>query len=581
MKRLCGFVAFALVAFLLTPASFASAHASFVESDPVDRSVLAKSPVVAELRFSEEVFADASSIQLLQLGSGKTEELRIISADGGRTLLVDLPNLQRGAYILRYTAVDPADLHKTVGAISFGIGVAAPPSQSGQQVDSSWSSIVLRAATNAALLVVVGATVISLLMVSKGRRNLGDVTRIALVSAWVLAAGWVVLLAADVAAVGFDRVRWGSLLFSSDPGRRTLIGLQLALGLWWTVRMLDRRPDRDIQRFIVKILGVIAVGFVVAAAYGGHAGIGGSFIVGFALRVVHLASQGTWIGAIATMWWVVRRDRRMRSLWPDVSRLAAIGLAATGASGLLLSGRVASTVTALLGTTYGRWIVIKFGLVLVLAAVGGRAAWRVRRGFEPRRTSFELVVAGAAVVIAALLAGSAPARGEQFEPLAVANPQIVTSDVRDITVSASIEPARPGPNLVQVRVLETRKPSPGKVENVLLRIVGLDGTTVTERTAAPVNGLVEWSDVDLANPGMFRVEIDVSRPASPVSPFVASWTIDSAPVPRTGRVISTQTWAPFAVILAAFWVLLVSAGWWASRLVGGPAQTFEIADSGR
>jgi copper transport protein len=581
MKRLCGFLVCALVAFVLTPAPFASAHASFVESDPVDGSVLAKSPVVAELRFSEEVFADASSIQLLQLGSGKTEELRIISADGGRTLLVDLPKLQRGAYILRYTAVDPADLHKTVGAISFGIGVAAPPSQSGQQVDGSLLSIVLRAATNAALLVVVGATAISLLMVSKGRRELGQVTLVALVSAWVLAAGWVVLLAADVATVGFDRVRWGSLLFSSDPGRRTLLGLQLALGLWWTVRMLDRRPDRDIQRFIVKILGVIAFGFVVAAAYGGHAGIGGSFIVGFALRVVHLASLGMWVGAIATMWLVVRRDPRMRSFWPDVSRLAAIGIAATGASGLLLSGRVASTVTALLGTTYGRRIVIKFGLVLVLAAVGGVAAWRVRRGLEPRRISLELMLAGAALVVAALLASSAPARGEQFEPLAVANPQIVTSDVEDITVSASIEPARPGPNLVQVRVLETRKPSPGKVENVLLRIIGLDGTTVAERTAVPVNGLVEWSDVDLANPGMFRVEVDVSRPVSPVSPFVASWTIDTAPVPRVGRVISTETWAPFAAILAAFWVLLVSAGWWAGRLVGGPAQIFEIADSGR
>jgi copper transport protein len=581
MKRLCGLLAAILVAFLLTPASFASAHASFVESNPIDGSVLAKSPVVAELRFSEQVLADASSIKLLQLGSDKTEELRIMSAEGGRTLLVDLDKLQRGAYILRYTAVDPADLHKTVGTISFGIGVAAPPSESGQQIDNSWLSIVARVVTNAALLVVVGAAVICLLLVSKGRRDLGQAPRIGLVSAWLLAVGWILLLASDVATVGFDRVRWGSLLLSSDPGRRTLVGLQLALGLWWAARLLERRPDRDVQKFIVRIFATIAFGFVVAAAYGGHAGIGGSFVVGFLLRLVHLGSIGLWIGAVATMWLVSRRDPRMRALWPDVSRLAAVGLAATGASGLLLSGRVASTVTALLGTTYGKRIVIKFALLVVLAAVGGAAAWRVRRGAAPRRVSMELVAAGAALVIAALLAGSAPARGQQFEPVAVSTPQIATSNVQDLTVSASIEPARPGPNLVQVRVLDTRKPSPGKIEDVVLRIIGLDGKTVAERTAAPAGGLVEWSDVDLINPGMFRVEVAVSRPSSPVSPFVASWTIDSAPVPRAGRVISTHTWAPIAAILAALWVFLVGCAWWVARLVAGPSQALEIAGSGR
>ena len=581
MKRLCGLIAGVLVVFLLIPASFASAHASFVESDPVDGSVLAKSPVVAELRFTEEVLADASSIKLLHLGSGTTEELRIISTDGGRTLLVDFPKLQRGAYILRYTAVDPADLHKTVGSISFGVGVAAPPSESGQQVDSSLLSVVLRVVTDAALLLVVGAAVVSLLLVSKGRRDLDHVARVALMSGWVLAAGWVSLLAADVATVGFDQVRWGSLLFSSDPGRRSLVGLQLALGLRWTVRMLTHSSDHDIQRFIVRILGAIALGFVVAAAYGGHAGIGGSFVVGFLLRVVHLTSLGLWIGAVATMWLLVRRDRPARSLWPDISRLAAIGLAATGASGLLLSGRVASTVTALLGTTYGVRVVIKFALTVLVAVIGAIASWRVRRGVEPRALSLELGVAGVALVFAALLAGSAPARGPQFEPIAKPSPQIVTSDVEDLTVSASIEPARPGPNLVQVRVLDTRRPSPGKVEVVSLRIVGLDGNTVAERTATPADGLIEWSDVDLANPGMFRVEVAVSRPASPVSPFVGSWAIDSAPTPRANRVISTRDWAPFAAILAAVWALLVAVGWWVQQLLSRPAQPAEMEAPGR
>ena len=67
------------------------------------------------------------------------------------------------------------------------------------------------------------------------------------------------------------------------------------------------------------------------------------------------------------------RSSLVGKLWPTVSLLACIGLALTGASGLLLSGRVAVTVTALLSTAYGKWIIAKAGLLVVLAVLG---AWR-------------------------------------------------------------------------------------------------------------------------------------------------------------------------------------------------------------
>ena len=141
MKRWCGAALCALSIFFVLPASPVSAHASFVDSNPVDGSVLASLPPVAELQFTEEVLVSASSVRLLHLGSGEETDLTLSTARGGTTLFAEMPTLHRGAYILRFVAVDPADLHKTVGSISFGVGVAAPPSVSGQQVDSSWLSI--------------------------------------------------------------------------------------------------------------------------------------------------------------------------------------------------------------------------------------------------------------------------------------------------------------------------------------------------------------------------------------------------------------------------------------------------------
>lgn len=579
MRRWCGASICAVAVFLTLPAARVAAHAAFIDSNPVDGSVLAVSPTVAELRFTEPVLLTASNVQLLHLGPGTDEDLALSTAHGGTMLLAQMPKLERGAYILRYVVVDPADLHKTVGSISFGIGVAAPPSEAGEQVDSSWLIIALRVLTGGAVLFVGGVVVIAVLLVRGGRRDLGDITRLAVIASAIVAAGWIGLLLADAANVGFRNVQWRSLLLSSDPGRRALIGVQLALGMWWTVRMLHRNGNQAAQWFVVRILAVIVAGFVVAEAYGGHAGIGGSFLVGVSLRAAHLASLCLWIGTVAAMWLLSRRDHRLRALWPAVSTLAAIGLAATGASGLLLSSRVAVTVTALLGTTYGQRVVVKAGLLLVLALLGALAARRIRRGGEPRRLPLELGLAGFAVVIAALLSSSAPARGEQFLPVPDEQPQVVTSDVRDLTVSASIEPARPGPNLVQVRVLDTRRPSPGPIDNVVVRINGGDGSVVAERQGVPTNGVLEWGDVSVANPGTYRVEIDIIRPAAPVSPFVASWTVDPTPVPRVETVLSTRSWAPIAAFLAAGWVILVVAGWWGVRHFGRRLDQPEYADS--
>ena len=573
MRRWCGAAVCAVSVFLILPVSHVAAHAAFIESNPVDGSVIAESPPVAQLRFTEPVLISASSVRLLHLGSSTEDDLALTTDASGTTVLASMPKLPRGAYILRYVVVDPADLHKTVGSISFGIGVAAPPSESGEQVDSSSLSITLRAITDAALLLAVGSIVLGVVMVRNGRREFGDVGRLAVVSSSVVAIGWIGQLAADAATVGFGNVQWGSLLLKSDPGRRALVGVELAIGVWWTVRLLGRAASHSVRWFLVRILGVIAAGFVVAAAYGGHAGVGGSFPAGVLLRALHLGSLCIWIGAVAALWWLAKRDHQLRMFWPSVSSLAAVGLALTGATGLLLSGRVVVTVTALLSTTYGQRIVIKAALLVVLAVLGFFATRRVIRGSGPRRLPLELGIAGCAIVIAALLASSAPARGEQFLAAPTARPQVVTSDLLDLTVSASVEPARPGPNLVQVRVLDTRRPAPGTVEDVTLRIIGGDGSIVAERQGVPDSGVVEWADVSIPNPGSYRVEVDVARPDVPVPPFVASWDIDPAPVPRVDRVISTRSWAPFAAVLAGGWLVLVGLGWWATRYFGRPERS--------
>lgn len=98
---------------------------------------------------------------------------------------------------------------------------------------------------------------------------------------------------------------------------------------------------------------------------------------------------------------------------------------------------------------------------------------------------------------------------------------------------------------------------------VSMRVTGADGTSIAERTGVPVNGLLEWSDIAIPNPGAYRVEVTIVRPAVPISPFVASWNVDGAPVARAKTMLSTRSWAPLAAALAAMWLVIVAIGrWW-------------------
>ncbi|MEI8238257.1 MAG: copper resistance protein CopC [Actinomycetota bacterium] len=549
-----------LVALMVLPASPASAHASVESTTPADGAVVVAAPAFVDIVFSEEVLLAASTVTLIELGPGTQVALPLRAVDGGRTLRATMPAVPTGAYVVRYLAVDPADLHKTVGSISFGVGVEAPPSESGAQLDGSWWSVFAKAVTGGLMIIGVGVVLLMFIDTRRGGRSSARARVLATVSLFGVAVGWIVLFLLDVATVGWRHAQWGKLLLGSDPGRRALVGLELAVGVWWAGRLVQR-ADGAAREFAARVALGISVLFVLAAAYGGHAGIGGMFAVGVIIRFAHLLSLCGWIGVVASLWWLARREPSLPRLWPDVSRVAAVGLAVTGASGLLLSGRVVQTVTALFGSTYGRIVVAKFALVVVLALLGAVAARRVVRGLSPRTVVAEMAVAAAALVLASVLASSAPARGAQFSPPSGAGPQVVTGDVHDLTVNLTVTPARPGENLVTLRVLETRRPTPGVLQSVTFTM-RLAGAVAEQRSGVPKDGVLEWADIKLTNPGTYDVDVAIGRPTAPVPDFTTTVEVAATPVPRAATVVSDREWAPLAAALALVWVLAVAMGRW-------------------
>jgi methionine-rich copper-binding protein CopC/putative copper export protein len=557
----------------LVPAARASAHSSFLGSDPSDGSVLSTGPTVATLRFSESVLKVASEVRLLDVGGGTWQDLPIESRDDGQTLVATLPAMTRGAYILRFVVVDPADLHRTVGSISFGVGVAAPASIGSQTAGDSLLATILRALADVGLFLVVGAAAIAFLAL-RSREGLPEAIRLRLLrigkwATWLTVVMWVALLLVDAVSVGMGNVRWSTLLLGSDPGRRVLIGAQLAVATHWAVRLGGRAREASAIT-VSTVLAAFAVGLVGTAALGGHTAIGGNELAGFALRALHLLALGGWLGSVALGWWVTRGStaRVGRQLWGCVSRVATVGLVLTGATGLLLSARSVATITALLSTTYGALVVIKIVGLVVLGALGFLATRSIAHGRVPARRALlvELVVMAVLIGVAAALASSVPAVGEQFTPLVAPVPQVITGDVADLTVSASLEPAQPGANLLQVRVLDTRRPAPGAIELVRVRVLDAAGKEVAAVEGTPVDGTLEWDSVTLASPGAYHLEAIIDRPALAVPPFSGQLTVGAPPAVRAETVVSDRPWSPIARLAACAWVVLSGCiGWWFAR----------------
>jgi hypothetical protein len=266
---------------------------------------------------------------------------------------------------------------------------------------------------------------------------------------------------------------------------------------------------------------------------------------------------GAWVGVLAVIFVVVRRNREYRWLWGSASQIFVVSAPLVIATGFLLMGRVAVTVTSLLSTNYGWRLIGKILITLVMLVFGLVASRRIRIGTYPRFISGELVLALIALCIASTMATSAPAVGTQYEPTISAAPQILTGNSEDLTVNASLVPAQTGPNILQVRVLNTRKPAPGVVSNILVTLYSGDGTAIAQRSSTIENGVVEWNDINISVPGDVKIRVDIDRPESPVAPFLSNFNVLSPPTGKAETVISDMRLQPLTKAIGLLVMLCV------------------------
>ena len=586
--------AFAALPILLwLGAGTASAHAILESVDPPDGSTLVTAPAVVRLVFSEPVEAGLATIELLD-AAGHAVPGITVGADPTDATAIDvtMPHLAASAYRIAWRVVDEVDFHVTTGTIVFGVGVPAPatvvePAATADvvaEVEFRWLAIALLAAACGSLLLLAvtdrlpgRASGSATASAAAPRRRLLLVATAGTSGAVVANAGLLFLQASGAAGAG---VGASALLATSYGVAWAIEQALLVLLLVVLVRAMGRPSGAPTIR--VALLGGLLLGLAGAQALTGHVATGapGETPIRWVALTAHLVAMLAWVGGLVALAIAVgpllrgpRADTGLaRAVLGRFWLVAAPSLAVLAVTGVYLGGQLVASADALLLTGYGQALIVKTGLALVAVSLGalnaaalhpglaarfGRAA-PFLAGLVPPRSRVRALVtleAGAALAVvlaAALMSASPPARGPRFDPLpATVEQPPVAARAGDLMVTLAIRPDRPGPNFVDVGVLDTRRPAPAPIGKVTLRLVppaGGAGSVLEARPSAP--GHYEVDNLAIDQGGAWRLAVVIDRAGLPAAAVDFPWTVAPPLAAPRPVVVSDAPLAPVATPVA-------------------------------
>jgi copper transport protein len=133
-------------------------------------------------------------------------------------------------------------------------------------------------------------------------------------------------------------------------------------------------------------VGVLAAGLAVTPPLGGHAAAGPYPGVGATIGVLHFSAAAVWFGGLVLLGTCAlpHADEGLLAALPRFSSVAFTAMVVTVVTGILQGWRQLGSVQATWDTGYGRLLLAKVAVFVVLIAVAGRSRTLVRRRLTAR-----------------------------------------------------------------------------------------------------------------------------------------------------------------------------------------------------
>ena len=364
-----------VVGSLTMAAAPASAHAVLLATTPADRAQLDAAPAEVTLEFNEPVSATLGSVRAFD-GAGERVDDGDIVSESTRLRLGLRAGLGDGAYVVTYRVISE-DAHPVTGAFSFTVGDVAAAEDSaiadllGEEDEKGWevAGVVARSLAYAGALLAAGLAVF-LRLAHDGGEEAPRLRRWLRRGAVVGAVGVLVVLPIQAAlATGLGI----GALFETGVASEVLgdgVGFSTAVVLAGLAILAA-----DAGRGLASFVG--AAGATCGFALAGHTVTADPRALVMTSDMVHAAAGAVWLGGLVGVAAVLRnrRGEAAGAAAPVVGRFSFIaGLALLGVAlgGSFMAWREVRTFDALTSTTYGRVLLAKGSVVVVVALLG---AW--------------------------------------------------------------------------------------------------------------------------------------------------------------------------------------------------------------
>ena len=442
-----------VVLILLGASGVASAHAQLEWTRPVQSSVVSISPTQVVLHFGEPVEIDFGSLRVIGPNGQRVDDGGTHHPPGdSHSVAISLPShLSRGTYVVAWRVIS-ADSHPVHGAFVFSVGSTTGAAKANALANilsnESGSTAVgviywfIRFAAFVGLEFLVGIAFMVAVVWRIGAGS-GRVGR-------MLWASWIILLASTVLGIAIQGV-YAAALPLTDIVRPSLIGevlqthfgkielLRLALLVAFVPVILGLRGRIDRPgtrwRWLIPLGAALGIALLFTPGLAGHAATGSDVGLGLSLDVFHLLAAAVWLGGLALLAALLLPGLpdgdRPPDIWPiavSVSAIAFSAVVVVVGTGVVQSIRQVGSLYALFNTAYGRTLLVKIALVILLVGVGAlsrrivlgrwgmRSVGRVADG-TPERGSRVVAMRGAGGELA-----TAPGTGTQVPTAQLAEP---------------------------------------------------------------------------------------------------------------------------------------------------------------
>lgn len=451
------FSCLSLVVFLVATTSTAAfAHAQLVSTSPANEQHVTTSPSEVSLTFEESVGTQLGSLQLFRENGSRINVSEIQHSDGGKTISVKPNHLSSGIYVVNWHVISQ-DTHPVHGAFLFSVGNTGS-AQTARSLETKlaksdrapYSARLVLSLLRFAIFIcnsfVIGYLILWLIGFSPARqiaqKRLNLAIGIGIIASLVsLQAQGAVSNAQSIFSLSSSSTLHAVLF--SNFGKAVCIRIFGLLAAIFATKV-------NLVRKVTAVIAVIAITY--SFSFASHAINGRWYPTSLIFDLLHVLAVSIWFGGLILLLFY-RNNQRIEEQLKRFSPIALYCVILIVCSGLFASLRQVGSISALLHTSYGNWLIFKIILFMIVITV----AWFTRQralNSGALRTVMKYIVAEIVLIISifaatTLLTEQIPAR----QALVQAISRNVSSPDGNLIFNVVIDPAKAGPINLHIYLL--------------------------------------------------------------------------------------------------------------------------------